>query len=98
MLDQVYSTNFKNLFCSVVILFLSFEGLYESLSKAFFRCALGAHAGSSAFPGKAWMFNEKAASGDSNFTKQQMQKYELKAFIEQNIFAKRFRQIQEIHS
>ena len=54
MLDQVYSTNFKNLFCSVVILFLSFEGLYESLSKAFFRCALGAHARSSAFPGKAW--------------------------------------------
>ena len=35
MLDQVYSTNSKNLFCSVVILFLRFEGLYKSLSKAF---------------------------------------------------------------
>ena len=56
MLDQVYSTNFKNLFCSVVILFLSFEGLYESLSKSFFRCALGAHARSSAFPGKACFY------------------------------------------
>ena len=40
MSDQVYTTNSKNLFCSVVILFLCFEGLYESLFKAFFRCAL----------------------------------------------------------
>ena len=31
MLDQVYSTNGKNLYCSVVILFFfCFEGLYES--------------------------------------------------------------------
>ena len=60
MLDQVYSTNFKNLYCSVVILFLSFEGLYESLSKAFFRCALGAHARSSAFPGKACAYSKEA--------------------------------------
>ena len=53
MLDLVYQTKVKNLFCSAVILFLSFEGLYESLSKALFRCALGARARSIAFPGKA---------------------------------------------
>ena len=40
MLDQVDSTNSKNLFCSMEILFLGFEGLYKSLSKAFFVRAL----------------------------------------------------------
>ena len=44
MPDQVYSTKSKKLFCSVLILFLRFKGLYKSLSKAFFGCALGAHA------------------------------------------------------
>ena len=41
------------IFYSVVILFKRFEGLYKSLSEAFFRCAKGARARSSAFPGKA---------------------------------------------
>ena len=36
MFDQVYSTNSKNL-----LFFLSFEGIYESLYKAFLKCALG---------------------------------------------------------
>ena len=66
MLDQVNSTNSKNLFCSVVILFLRFVGHYKSLSKAFFGCALGACARSSAFPGKACrlgrMFDENPES------------------------------------
>ena len=44
MLDQVYSTKAKKLFFSVFILFLRFKGLYKSLSKAFFGCALGAGA------------------------------------------------------
>ena len=35
MLDQVYSTKANKLFCSVEIMFLRFEGLYKSLSKAF---------------------------------------------------------------
>ena len=53
MLGQVYSTNVKNLFCSVVILLFHFEELYKSLFKALFGRALGVRARSSAFPGKA---------------------------------------------
>ena len=55
MHDQVYSTKAKKLFCSVLILFLRFVGLYKSLSKALFEHALGAHTQSNAFLGKACM-------------------------------------------
>ena len=47
MLDQVYYTNVKNLFGSVVILFLRFGELYKLLSKAFTGCTR-----STSFPGK----------------------------------------------
>ena len=56
MLDQVYSTKAKKLFCFVLILFLHFEGLYKLLSKAFFGCTLGACAQLSAFPGKSLIY------------------------------------------